>query len=436
MSLKNKLNRLKPHLSASHKSSGHETGEHLNQRPKGEWDDKTRLQEVTAEIRYWEEWKKAGVKAFHFDGNYCLVREVFYPLHHQHGRYQFSDFHEAVSLWEETGIDHPLSAKGHSAEELFFFDTETTGLGGGTGNTIFLLGQARISEKHLHLKQHILPHPGAEVPLYQSFLESVDYRTLVTYNGKSFDWPQVKTRHTLVREHVPKLPEFGHFDLYHAARRLWKHKLERMKLSMVEKDVLGVEREDDIPGFLAPMIYFDFVETGRPDGMLGIMKHNEIDILSLVTLYTHLTFQLCGRDRDRTRQESLEVGQWFSAVGNHSEASKTYSELIDGNDQQAAIARLRLAYSCKKEKQWAEALDLFKAASESPSNEISLEASIESAKILEHRFRDYRSAYHYTDLAFGKCEGEKVRGVSCTLRKTDILSRLARLQKKLGSDKQ
>ena len=81
------------------------------------------------------------------------------------------------------------------------------------------------------LKQHILSQPGSEVPLYKSFLERIDYTNMVTYNGKAFDWPQVKTRHTLIREHVPKLPAFGHFDLYHAARRLWKHRLERIKLS-------------------------------------------------------------------------------------------------------------------------------------------------------------------------------------------------------------
>ena len=107
------------------------------------------------------------------------------------------------------------------------------------------------------------------------------------------------------------LPAFGHFDLFHASRRLWKHKLERLKLSIVEKEVLGIERKDDIPGFLAPMIYFDFVESKHPEGMLGILKHNEIDILSLVTLYTHLTFQLLWIRSAANKTESYEVGRWF-----------------------------------------------------------------------------------------------------------------------------
>lgn len=135
----------------------------------------------------------------------------------------------------------PVNSERPSSRGFVLFDTETTGLGGGVGNTIFLLGYASVSRKGVTLKQHILPDPGGEIALYKSFLESIDYTTMVTYNGKAFDWPQLQTRHTLIREHLPKLPPFGHFDLYHASRRLWKHKLERTKLSIVEREVLGVK---------------------------------------------------------------------------------------------------------------------------------------------------------------------------------------------------
>ena len=91
--------------------------------------------------------------------------------------------------------------------------------------------------------------------------------------------------------------------------------LERLKLSIVEKEILEFERKDDIPGFLAPMIYFDFIERKNPEGMLGILKHNEMDILSLITLYTHLSFQLLGLDRQQTAKETFEVGRWYSYLG-------------------------------------------------------------------------------------------------------------------------
>lgn len=383
MSLKSKLNRLKPHLSV------------VGQSEKGSIPP----QAINIEVPFKEKWEQENVFPYFMDQDYCLIREVKYPLSHQHGNYCFSDFLTAVDIWNKQGINHPLSAEGHQPEELFFFDTETTGLGGGVGNTIFLLGYASISGDSLILRQHILPNPGAEVPLYQSFLEKVNYRTLVTYNGKSFDWPQVKTRHTLVREHVPKLPQFGHFDLFHAARRLWKHKLDRLKLAVVEKEVLGVERVDDIPGFLAPMIYFEFIESKQPEGMLGILKHNEIDILSLVTLYTHITFQLCGTDKSQTRPESYQVGRWFATLGEKYEAEKVMTNLAAGSDLTSYQAKLTLALQHKKERNWECARELLSDVIASGDNQMMVEACFELAKIHEHRLKDYALAIKYCQKA-------------------------------------
>ena len=382
MSLKNKLNRLKPHLSL-----GTQAGmEGISEASK-------------IEVPFRERWEKENVFPYFFDQDYCLIREVKYPLSQLHGHYRFQDFLTAVDIWNQQSVSHPLSSAGHKAEELFFFDTETTGLGGGVGNTIFLLGYASISGDQLILRQHILPHPGAEVPLYQSFLENINYKTLVTYNGKSFDWPQVKTRHTLVRDHVPKLPAFGHFDLFHAARRLWKHKLDRVKLNAVEKEVLGVERVDDIPGFLAPMIYFDFIESKQPDGMIGILKHNEIDILSLVTLYTHLTFQLCGIDRMQTRIESYEVGRWYSNLGEKQEAEKILTNLVEGDDIPAFQAKMIMGYHHKKQHEWEKARKLFVEVVDSGDQRLVLKALIELSKIHEHRMKDVELAMHYCQKA-------------------------------------
>lgn len=383
MSLKNKLNRLKPHI-----KSGLD-------KPVAE---KATVQE-TPEIPFLDVWEKENVSPFYLDGQYCLVREVSYPLDYQHGHYRFFDLIEAVSLWNREELKHPLSAAGHKPGDLVFFDTETTGLGGGAGNTIFLLGHASISDDSVTLKQHILPHPGGEVALYQSFLENADYTTLVTYNGKAFDWPQVKTRHTLVRDHVPNLPAYGHFDLYHAARRMWKHKIERMKLSIVEQEVLGLERKDDIPGFLAPMIYFDFLERKNPEGLLGVIKHNETDILSLLTLYTHLTFQLLGRDKTQTPREIFEVGRWFSYLGESDKAKQTFSELAGEGNEQEAAAKHALAFEYKRNKDWEQAVRLWKESAEKGTNLARKEACIELAKHFEHREKDLGLAMEYCSLA-------------------------------------
>lgn len=180
---------------------------------------------------------------------------------------------------------------------------------------MFLLGHARVLGDRIIIRQHVLPHPGAEVALYQSFLSDVDYTTLVTYNGKAFDWPRLKTRHALVRDMVPKLPAFGHFDLYHAARRLWKDKLDSLRLAEVEKHILQIERDDDVPGFLAPMIYQEFLQTPHPDRIMPVLRHNEQDVLSLIALYIHLSIQLLEAMQISDPREQLAAARWLEAVG-------------------------------------------------------------------------------------------------------------------------
>lgn len=382
MSLKNKLNRLKPHMQIKQPedSTGKPTPSSADQEAKG--------------IPYLEKWRESGVSPFYFDGGYCLVREKSYPLTHRHGAYKLGEVANAVSAWGE--VDHPLSAKGHQPSDLFFFDTETTGLGGGTGNYIFLLGHARLQGDEIIVKQHVLPSPGQEVPLYQSFLESVDYKTLVTYNGKAFDWPQVKTRHTLVREHVPKLPSFGHFDLLHAARRFWKGSLESVSLSNVEKEILGVERKDDVPGFLAPMIYFDYVRHGNPEALLKVLEHNETDILSLMTLYTHLSFKIQGLEAEQTAEERVLIGKWFDAIGNRKTAAELFASAAAEN---LPAAKHQLAFQCKREGEIEQAQHLWEEVAVQGELRDRAEAAIELAKLMEHQLKDFEKAITYTEMA-------------------------------------
>ncbi|KAB2338278.1 hypothetical protein F7731_01555 [Cytobacillus depressus] len=414
MSIKAKLKRLKPHL--SHESTL------VDIDPDHQVQNKN-------EIPFIEMWEKEGVYPYYFEGDFCLIREKEFPIGQKHGIYTFSQFYQAVEAWNSSNMHHPLSAAGHQPEQFFFFDTETTGLGGGTGNTIFILGHASIAGDKVRLKQHILPHPGAEVPLYKSFLDSVNYKTMATYNGKSFDWPQVKTRHTLIRDQVPKLPPFGHFDLYHASRRLWKHKLERLKLSIVEKKVLGVERKDDLPGFLAPMIYFDFIDTKNPEGMLAVLKHNETDILSLISLYTHLSFQILGIDKGQSAREIYEVGRWFSQLGEASSAKKAFTSISHGKTIDALQAKHALAYEYKKQKNWTEASKAWREVVSHNNFELKIEACIELAKIYEHRTKNIVEALEFTKMAELYYE-EKLHS---SVKYDEILIRLQRLNRKLNT---
>ncbi|WAA13723.1 ribonuclease H-like domain-containing protein [Fervidibacillus halotolerans] len=379
-----------------------------------------------------KEWRKHGIVPYQLDHQYCLIKERRYPLSEKRGNYSYADFLVAMDAWQKTSISHPLSAKGYKGEDLFFFDTETTGLGGGVGNTIFLLGYAYIDGDEVVVKQHLLPEPGHEIPLYDSFLRNIDYTTLVTYNGKAFDWPQVKTRHTLIREHVPNLPPFGHFDLLHGARRMWKHRLDSVSLSNVEREILNIDRKSDLPGYLAPMAYFDFLKTKNPEGILQVMEHNEQDVLTLIILYTHLSFKLLGLDHHQTEGELLSLGTWYSQLKETKVAIPLLEKGMtkwEGTEKWRGM--IQLAHQYKKIKNYRKALVLYKQIAESSEGKIRISASIEGAKILEHQYKDYKGALELANMAYREWSETKETSFRQKERE-EMVKRIERLEKKIA----
>jgi len=415
MSIKHKLNRMKAHLNTGKGDSKHQPVTSVSQ-PK-------------IEIPHYKKWEEYGAKAIFMEDEFCLIREVSYPLTHRHGKYSFDMLLDIIRIWNESDVAHPLSAKGFQADNMFFFDTETTGLGGGAGTSIFLLGLAFIEDGAVKVRQHFLPRPGYEVPFYKSFLEKVNYETLVTYNGKSFDWPQVVSQHTLLRGQLPKLPSFGHFDLYHAARRLWKNKLERVKLAVVEEEVLGFKREDDIPGYLAPMIYFDFVDRNDPEAIFKIMKHNELDVLSLITLYIHLSALLLNQEFAE-HEDSYELARWFSALKDRGRAIQSFEKgvLETKKEDEGLIVKFHLANEHKKNRNvhmaakiWLETADLQQADLKAMSH-------LELAKYFEHTVKDVEAALYHARAALFAVVENNIQKAS--LKENDLHKRISRLEGK------
>lgn len=383
-----------------------------------------------------EVWEKLGVKPYFIDDQYCLIKEKRLSIHEKRGHYTYQDFINAVNAWQQSDFSHPLSSKGFRADDMFFFDTETTGLGGGTGNTIFLLGYCFLEGEEIVVRQHLLTEPGFEVPLYDSFLSSVDYTTLVTYNGKAFDWPQVKTRHTLIRDHVPKLPAFGHFDLLHASRRLWKNQLESVKLSKVEENILGISREDDVPGYLAPIIYFDFVQTKQMEGILKVMEHNEDDVLSLMILYTHISYQLLGLDKNQSSSEKLSIGHWFAHVKETDKAIELLTEAVEQNEHGLDSFRgmYELAIQYKKGQNHEKANLYFERIARDGKGKLRMDACIELAKYHEHS-SNLPQALTYSKWALEEWKiTKKMIGILNEKLKVEIEKRILRLENKLDKE--
>jgi tetratricopeptide (TPR) repeat protein len=105
---------------------------------------------------------------------------------------------------------------------------------------------------------------------------------VITYNGKSFDWPLLRTRFVLSRLPVPELPL--HIDLLHVCRSLWKARLPSLRLADMEREILQFEREDDLPGSEIPARYFEFLRTGRWERLTAVLEHNQNDLIALAAL--------------------------------------------------------------------------------------------------------------------------------------------------------
>jgi uncharacterized protein YprB with RNaseH-like and TPR domain len=370
-----------------------------------------------------------GASIRHFDDQFVLVHTECLPLSVKIGPYTLNDLKPIVELWQSDFSKHPLSARGLRADDLLFFDTETTGLGSGTGQMIFLIGWARVTCNGLELKQYFLPGPGHEAAFYDAFLKDCgSLKNLVTFNGKAFDWPRVKTRHQFVRNQVPKLPAFGHFDLLHASRRLWKKRLESVRLQTIETEILSMERHVDVPGKMAPFLYFQFLKHPDAELVKGIIEHNRKDVLTLVSLYIHLSNKILGKIECDT-EEQYEIARWSDQLGNHEKARQLWEILVNGKSLYQNPAKVRLAELFKREGNYADSLDLFQCVIREYGDQDG-SVCIEAAKLLEHRFKDYEKAIHYTQKAIDRLH--KSQDSDKTIAKTEAMyvKRLNRLDQK------
>ncbi|MBB6249021.1 ribonuclease H-like domain-containing protein [Rhodanobacter sp. A1T4] len=171
---------------------------------------------------------------------------------------------------------------------LLHFDTETTGLAGGTGTRAFMIGAADWVDGRFRLRQLTITSMAAEVAMLRVFAGWLNEDTvLVSYNGKSYDAPLLSTRYRLARLQNP-LQGLGHLDLLHPVRRRWKGEWNNCKLATAERQLLGVVREDDLPGSEAPAAWLTYLRGGSAANLRRVAQHNAQDLKSLAGILLHL----------------------------------------------------------------------------------------------------------------------------------------------------
>ncbi|HEX4853386.1 ribonuclease H-like domain-containing protein [Arenimonas sp.] len=198
---------------------------------------------------------------------------------------------EQLTPWRDVPatIDASFGKLGTFARgQLLHFDTETTGLAGGTGTRAFMIGAADWQPEGLRLRQLTITTLTAEAAMLRHFAGWLAPDTvLVSYNGKCYDAPLLNTRYRLARLPSP-LPGRPHLDLLHPSRRRWKGRWENCRLGTVERQVLGVVREDDLPGSEAPRAWLDYLRGGSARDLRRVADHNAQDLRSLAALCLHL----------------------------------------------------------------------------------------------------------------------------------------------------
>lgn len=433
LSLKGKLNRYKQHISTGKRTPGLSDQNSTDSKATSV-QPQTSDSLIDSQIPHLKDWKELDATPYFLDSEYVMSREISYSLEHQHGKYSFSKLHQVIEAWNKKRVVHPLSSIDYQGSDLLFFDTETTGLGGGVGNTIFLLGYAKVTEEALQVTQLFLPSPVAEVAFYHRFLEDIKVmKRLVTYNGKAFDWPQVKTRHTLIREELPKLPSFGHFDLLHASRRLWKNELPSCRLAIVEEEIIDFKRTDDTPGYMAPILYFEYLRTMDPNVLKGVFEHNEWDVCSLVTLYIHISCMLLDLDNaNLSTRESIQIGRWYEAIGELEHAIYHFKKGIVQGGHDGLKSKDLLASIYKKQKQYLSATRLWEEVSH--QFQWSCDVDIELAKLYEHQHKDTEKALHFAVKAYQQWNTARKRNNKAGDRERyrELVNRIERLKRKIA----
>ena len=322
--------------------------------------------------------------------------------------------------------NNPVLGDYHPSDALFL-DTETTGLSGGTGTMAFLIGLGWFEEGRFHVRQ-ILARDFSEEAAALACLQEIaaQKKFLVTFNGKAFDVNLLATRFILNRMQS-SLHELPHLDLLHPARRLLGHRLENCRLATLEANILGVEREGDIPGWEIPQRYFDWLRRRDPRLLADIFEHNRLDVISMATLTAHLVDLLNAR----ALKQHAHADDYVAAARlllKKAETAGVHKILeILGEDACAELSlssKKNLANLCKRTGRMDEAVRIWRQILDCDPN--NFYAVSELAKHLEHHARDYEQARAFIERFLAA-----KNNVCSQEEKASLLHRLRRLNEKL-----
>src|SRR5579859_4785911 len=330
-----------------------------------------------------------------------------------------------------------------------FLDTETTGLAGGTGTYPFLVGIAWWDAGGLQVEQFFMRGFSEEHSLLHELAARLAERpVLVTFNGKSFDWPLLENRFIMTRA-IPTPRLAAHLDLLHPARALWKLRLGSVRLIELERGVLdaarlGWHREDDVASALIPQYYFNYLRGGSSMPLAGVVRHNQMDLRGLAALFGKINSLLASQEAERDGIDSLDLfglSRFLERRGDSDRARIACSQAIKlGLPAEFRPRACReLALLAKRRGDHADAAALWLELVADPQDGVL--ACEQLAIHYERREKNSARAAEYARLGLAKVQRMNSRsrdpyaGARGSRLAEKLLSRISRLERKAGSKK-
>jgi uncharacterized protein len=341
---------------------------------------------------------------------------------------------ELLSRTRNESLNRKTRAALEDPEKWLFLDTETTGLSGGTGTYAFLVGLAWWDAGGLQVEQLFLRDFSEEHSLLQELADRLAERpVLVTFNGKTFDWPLLENRFTMTRAiRVPQLA--AHLDLLHPARALWKFRVGSVRLVELERHVLDAatlwQREDDVVSSTIPQLYFDYLRGSGGHSLIKVVKHNQMDLRGLAALFEKIDLLLNARSESQHGADSLDLfglSKFLHRKGEKDLAHSACTRALDaGLPMEFHLQATRdLAAMAKRRGDRERAAELWLELTTHPKDGIL--ACEQLAIHHERHSRDLPRAVEFTQLALTKVRLQRSR-----LRDCLAFARSARLEKKLA----
>lgn len=365
------------------------------------------------------------------DGS-CFVLDHVYRLDYQHGDDTLADLLGFSPAAAAPFVQDERLAQ-HDFRDFLFLDTETTGLAG-AGTLAFMVGvgffEPGSQGDRFVVRQYFLRDHGDEPALLLLLDELLAEKAgLITFNGRTFDLPLLEGRYIMNRMPTD-LRDRPHLDLLHPARRLWRNRLGSCALGSLEGSLLGLRRShEDVPGWLIPSLYNHYLRSGDARELVRVFYHNQIDMVSMVTLAARVTRLLSQPDPADHPIDLYSLGKWQADLGLVDEAEQNLRLAAQGDLPLELFHQNlhQLGLLLKRNGRIAEALPLWQQIAATSFEDVS--AHVELAKYYEWQTQELAQALLWTRQAINLVTSLGKRRHQLPIL-TDLEHRLARLERK------